>query len=53
MAAIDNNVDRRVRRGPIAPEVVRDEQGQDLLEYALLAGFLSWVCFEWVLSRWS
>ena len=32
---------------------VRDDQGQDLIEYALLVGFLAWVSVEWVLLKLS
>ena len=32
--------------------LLRDDQGQDLIEYALLVGFLAWVSVEWVLLKW-
>ena len=34
-------------------KLLRDDQGQDLIEYALLVGFLAWVSVEWVLLKWS
>ncbi len=34
-------------------KLVRHDQGQDLIEYALLVGFLAWVSVEWVLLKLS